>query len=162
MFPVFVCRASSLILISLFTTFITSAAEKKIRLRNPISPSDPAIQTQRLTPAPASGLFVIQFHDPLKPEWREQLAQAGVTLLRYVPDDAFVAKLRGGQLEQIRALSFVQFVGAYRAEQKMAPASPWRSPTAGSTAAIPTRCTPTSPGRVTRAVLVWRTRRRGG
>ncbi len=122
MFPVFARRISSLLLACALCLASTSAAEKPIRLRNPISTSAPAVlQSQRLVPAVANGLFVIQFREAVKPEGREQLAQLGVTLLRYVPEDAFIAKLKQVQLDQVRALSFVQFVGAYQAEQKIHP-----------------------------------------
>jgi len=30
-------------------------------------------------------LFIVQFREPLRPEWREQLRSLGVTLTRYVP-----------------------------------------------------------------------------
>jgi len=121
MFPAFVRRISSLLLVcALGLSATTAAPVKSIRLRNPLSTNAPAtIPTPLVAPAPANGLFIIQFRDALKPEWRNELTKLGVTLLRYVPDDAFVAKLRSGQLNQIRALSFVQFVGAYGAEQKI-------------------------------------------
>lgn len=108
-------------LISLLLTTGVSATEKPILLRNPFSTNAPAatISLQRAAPAAASGLFVIQFRSTLQPEWRTQLDRLGVTLLRYVPEDAFVAKLRGTQLSAIRALDFVQFVGEYRADQKI-------------------------------------------
>lgn len=100
----------------------TAEAEniKPIRLRNPLSTNTPAATVSRsLAPTSASGLFVIQFREALKPEWRTQLAERGVTLLRYVPDDAFVAKFQTVQSDQIRALPFVQLVGPYRTEQKI-------------------------------------------
>src|SRR5262245_30724373 len=72
---------------------------KLIHLRNQViaTPSAPqsskALQAQAADTA-ASGLFLIQFNDRFQPEWRDQLQAMGVTLLRYVPDDAFVARLR--------------------------------------------------------------------
>ena len=120
-FPVFVRRISSLVLVCAMGISVAAAAsEKSIRLRNPISTNTPAAaQSRSLAPSTTSGLFVIQFRDPLKPEWREQLAKMGVTLLRYVPDDAFLAKIQNARPADIRALGFVQFVGEYRAEQKI-------------------------------------------
>jgi hypothetical protein len=121
MFPAFVRRISSLLLAcALGLSSSRAAPAKAIRLHNPIATNAPApSRAQRLAPTPATGLFVIQFHDTLKPEWRTELTNLGVTLLRYVPDDAFVAKLRSSQLNQLRALSYVRFVGAYGAEQKI-------------------------------------------
>ncbi len=83
----------------------------------------PEIVAQAQTPAlagtAATGLFVIQFREPLQPAWRDQLCTLGVDLLRYVPDDAFVARFSNARVAQIRALGFVQFVGDYRAAQKI-------------------------------------------
>ncbi len=39
-------------------------------------------------------------------------------LLRYVPDDTFVARLSGAQLDELEALPFVQWVGRYRPDHK--------------------------------------------
>ena len=64
-------------------------------------------------------MFVIQFRESPKTQWRVQLAKLGVTLLNYIPDDAFVAKFENVNAAEIRALGFVQFVGEYRAEQKV-------------------------------------------
>lgn len=118
MFPAFASRIWSLILISLLPSIAATAAEKPIRLRHPISTANATAQLQNRT-APVNGLFVIQFRDAIKPEWRETLAKLGVTLLRYIPDDAFVAKVSSTQLSQLHALSFVQFVGPYGPAQKL-------------------------------------------
>jgi subtilisin family serine protease len=69
--------------------------------------------------APRSGLFLIQFTDHFDSTWREALAARNVELIRYVPDDAYVARLRGVQLEELRALPFVQWVGEFRPEHKI-------------------------------------------
>ena len=119
----FVRRISSLFVVCCFTFTIAASAQnnKPIRLRNPLSTPPTQARTQSLAskPAPTSGLFVIQFRDAPKPQWRAQLAKLGVTLLNYVPDDAFVAKFENVSAAEIRALSFVQFVGEYRVEQKV-------------------------------------------
>ena len=110
-------RVCSVVLICLCFVLVSNAAQKPIRLRNPIS------ATPSASPAasPANGLFVIQFREALQPEWREQLRELGVNLTRYVPDDAFVAKFRNARPADISALSFVQFVSEYRAEHKVHP-----------------------------------------
>src|SRR6478736_2626412 len=123
MFSVFARRITRLGLVCglvFFTGILLAENAKPIRLRNPFSTNAPAASTSRnALPAPVGGLFIIQFHEAFKPEWRAQLADHGVTLLRYVPDNAFVAKLRGVQSDLIRSLPFVQFVGAYQADQKI-------------------------------------------
>jgi hypothetical protein len=99
------------------------AESKTIRLRNE------AIRTER--PAPAalrlqappervSGLYLVQFIAPPQLAWREDLTAAGVELLRYVPDDAFIARLSQTDLTALRNRPFVQWVGEYRPDHKVA------------------------------------------
>ena len=98
------------------------AQEKTIRLRNEtISPpptAAAALQLQAVEP-PVTGLFLVQFNERLQPAWREQLRRMGVELVRYVPDDAFVARFEGASPGQVKRLSFVRWVGAYRPEHKL-------------------------------------------
>src|SRR5439155_10351393 len=77
-----------------------------------------ALQSQAVEP-PATGLFLVQFNDPLQPAWREQLRQMRVALVRYVPDDAFVARFDGASPGKLKQLSFVRWVGRYRPEHKI-------------------------------------------
>src|SRR5437867_7161760 len=98
------------------------AQDKIIRLRNQAI-STPPKSAARLQPqaveSPASGLFLIQFNDRLQPAWREQLRQMRVELVRYVPDDAFVARFDAVSPGQVTQLSFVRWVGLYRPEHKI-------------------------------------------
>ena len=79
-------------------TISVLAQDKVIRLRNETIPTPPkaggALQPQ-IAESPATGLFLVQFNNPLQPAWREQLRQMRVELVRYVPEDAFVAQFNG-------------------------------------------------------------------
>ena len=68
-----------------------------------------------------SGLFLIQFSRPPGREAREQLAGMGVDLLRYVPEDTFIARLRGVSLDRLRTAPLVQWVGEYHPACKVHP-----------------------------------------
>src|SRR6266699_4133946 len=71
------------------------AQDKVIRLRNQAisTPPKPAAGLQpQAVESTASGLFLVQFNDRLQPAWSEQLRQMRVELIRYVPDDAFIAQ----------------------------------------------------------------------
>ena len=99
---------------------------KPIRLRNGVIPaqaSQPVTSQAKsaLPQPPVSGLFLVQFSSPPGREEREQLAGLGVDLLRYVPEDTFVARLRGVSLDRLRAAPSVQWVGEYRPEHKIHP-----------------------------------------
>ena len=128
-----VCIVFFLCLVFIVPT--SAAPDKPIRLRNSLSDTQVAmqIQTPLVASSPASGLFVIQFRESIKLGWREQLHSLGVDLLRYVPDDAFVARFSNASVGEIRALEFVQFVGAYAAPQKVHHQLQIKSPVATGT-----------------------------
>src|ERR1051325_11536953 len=88
-----VLRAALCLLMGAVSVF---AQDKVIRLRNqPIwtSPKPAAGLQPKAVEPPASGLFLVQFNNRLQPAWREQLRQMRVELVRYVPDDTFIARL---------------------------------------------------------------------
>lgn len=117
MFRSFVRCICSLLLVCCFSAVAANENPgKPIRLRNFDRTQSAA---KALSSAPASGLFVLQFRDPVQPQWREQLRAMGVELLHYVPDDAFVARLKDVSQTSVQALEFVQFVGDYRPEHKV-------------------------------------------
>jgi len=74
------------------------------------------------TAAPASnGLFLVQFEDHPRAAWRAQLLSLGVDLVKYVPDDAYIARFKDAPLSAVQGLDFVRWVGAYRPEHKIHP-----------------------------------------
>src|SRR5262249_54272906 len=66
-------------------------------------------------------VFLVQFNGPLDPGKRAELKAAGVELLKYVPEDAFIAKFNKVSPSSIAAKNFVTWVGPYRAEHKIHP-----------------------------------------
>src|SRR2546426_6179537 len=98
------------------------AQDKVIRLRNQAISTPPkaaaALQSKAVEP-PASGLFLVQFIDRLQPPWREELRQLRVELVRYVPDDTFIARFDSASPEKVNRLPFVRWVGPYRPEHKI-------------------------------------------
>ncbi len=103
-----------------------SAQTKHIRLRNETIRTDPPGAAAReksaaRAEAARSGLWLIQFEEPVRAEWREELRRQGVELLQYVPDDAFVARAVGMTPGEVRRLAYVRWVGPYRADHKLHP-----------------------------------------
>ena len=90
-------------------------AWKTIRMRNgPIRTpprSAPSAQPPKVDSTPINGLFLLQFDGPFQSEWRPALVAAGVDLLYYVPDDAFVARFGDATPATVRALPFVRWTG---------------------------------------------------
>jgi len=72
-------------------------------------------------PGAVSGLFLVQFTGSCEPGWREALAARGVHLLRYIPDDAFVAAFESADLFEATVLPFVRWVGPYEPGYKVHP-----------------------------------------
>jgi hypothetical protein len=130
--------------ISFFLTCNANSQTKRIRLRNEVIVTEPQTNAvQRLKPSvaqvPASGLFLIQFNDTPRISERAQLHSAGVDLLKYVPEDAFIAKLDHVSPDVIRGLTFVRWVGPYRPDHKVHPrlaAAMGAQPTASQSVSI--------------------------
>jgi len=103
-----------------------SAQTKSIRLRNEIivtsAPTNGAHFASGLkSNESATGLFLVQFMGPLEPAHRNELRSAGVDLLKYVPEDAFITKFNGVTPAKVGSLGFVRWVGPYRPEHKIHP-----------------------------------------
>jgi hypothetical protein len=97
-----------------------AAEVKSIRLKNAtLSTSDTRLAPQAVEPA-ASGLFLVQFDRLPTSELREALGFLGVQLLRYIPDDAFIARFDQASPSAVRGLDGVHWVGPYRPDYKVA------------------------------------------
>ena len=81
-------------------SFVALSQDKEIRLRNErirtARPDHVAMAAAaKAKSRPAMGLFLIQFTERVDLSRRDELRARGAELLRYVPDDAFVARLTG-------------------------------------------------------------------
>ena len=98
---------------------------KTIRLRNEIietpSGTNQVVLPKASAQAKVSGLFLIQFNGALSPVQRAELKRTGVDLIKYVPDDAFVAKFNNVTAGQVAALAYVHWIGAYQSGYKIHP-----------------------------------------
>lgn len=73
-------------------------------------------------PAPANPYYLLQFEGPVLEEWKQAVEAAGIRLLSYVPDFAFVVRLPAGvSPDEARALPHVRWVGPYRMLYKLSP-----------------------------------------
>ena len=105
--------ATTLILLPL----AASAQPKQIRLRAETITTTPAQKlaavalaqrTGSPAQAPASGLFLVQLESRLEPAERKELSGLGVALIKYVPEDAFIAVFNNASADKVRALSYVR------------------------------------------------------
>src|ERR1041384_5553769 len=101
----------ALFLLGLFALTV-HGQNKPIRLRNEFS--SPSASPEKAAANPGkdkdqiiTGLRLVQFTGPFQSSWEAQLQGLGVQLLRYVPEDAFIAQFSNVRLNALRALPFV-------------------------------------------------------
>jgi subtilisin family serine protease len=119
------CRLGGLLLL---LTLPGTTQAKPIRLRaETILPESPtnllakAAAQSAAAQARASGLFLIQLEGTATPAQQAELHSLGVELLKYVPEDAFIARVKNLPLGKVMALSYVHWVGPYRPDYKIHP-----------------------------------------
>lgn len=93
-------------------SFDPLAGEPDFSNMGPLAGPDDAI--------PGENISLLQFDGPVQPEWKEGAEAAGIELLAYVPDFAFVVRLKGISAEEASALPHVRWIGPYRIAYKMA------------------------------------------
>ncbi len=106
--------------------FAAFGQTREIRLRNGVIATPSVAKTASATQSqsqasavPISSLYLIQLENHLTPAERIELQMLGVKLLKYVPDDAFIARLNNVSPDRVRALAFVRWVGIYQADYKI-------------------------------------------
>ena len=70
-------------------------------------------------PAPGNAIYLMQFAGPVRDEWKDGVEAAGVELLGYMPEHAFVVRLDNLSPAEAGAFPNVRWVGPYRAAYKL-------------------------------------------
>lgn len=102
------------------------AQTKQIRLRTETITTAPRSGVARSaipdpTEPTVSGLYLLQFQSRPDPALRGTLESQGIELLNFVPDDAWVVRLRGIRLSEVRSLPEVRWVGPFEPRHKLDP-----------------------------------------
>lgn len=113
--------------LALLLTFLAgSASAKSIRLRNEvISPTAQgpirlaAPTSGAAATSPVNGLYLVQFETVPDAAARADLSAAGVELVQFVPEDAFVVRLRNVSLAQVRSIPGVTWASRYLPRHKI-------------------------------------------
>lgn len=66
-------------------------------------------------------LYLVQFKTQLIDGYRQVMAQAGASLLKFVADQSFIVEMDGPAVEQVKALPFVRWVGVMQPAYKIEP-----------------------------------------
>jgi hypothetical protein len=91
--------------------------------------SKPEAQAMRKAAGNFTGkrLQMIQFAGPIQPAWRQELLDAGIQIVNYIPQNTYLIYGNSHSIAQIQALASaaprVQWEGAYRDEYKTHPAA---------------------------------------
>lgn len=98
------------------------ADTKQLHLRydtfDPVT--QPPVIPKELT-ASAENLWIVQCRKNVDQPFRNQLIRAGATLLRYVPDDAYIVRLEPGMVDATRRLESVRWIGQYHPAYRLDP-----------------------------------------
>jgi serine protease AprX len=118
--PCRTCRTPLVAALLLFCTIVAFADSKTVRLRNePIVTPPKKEKAAAASDHPHSGLFLVQLIGPAKAEWLAELREKKVSVVQYVPDDAFVARAHGVRLSTIESLPFVRWTGPFKSDHKI-------------------------------------------
>ena len=95
----------------------------------PLDTSLPQIQALRKPAAPFAGkqMRLIQFAGPVMPAWRDSLLAAGVEIVSYIPQNAYLVYGGAGAVARLQTLAsnapHIQWEGAYLDDYKIHPAA---------------------------------------
>jgi hypothetical protein len=76
---------------------------------------------KELTASDDGKLWIVQCQQMVDQQARDQITRAGATLLRYLPDDAYIVRLAPDAVEAIRRFPVVRWVGPYHAAFRLDP-----------------------------------------
>ena len=74
--------------------------------------------------ARGTSVGVVHFHAPIKEEWKQAVESRGLSVLRYLPHDAFIVRGPPSAFERLSSMATVDHVGAYAPGWKMRPGLP--------------------------------------
>ena len=86
-------------------------------IRFDTSRGEPALPAAMRSTAPRT--FVVQFIGPIKAEWMTEIERLGANPQLYTPNHAYVVRMDGSVADEVRALPFVSFLGAYHPAYKI-------------------------------------------
>ncbi|MCC6484843.1 MAG: S8 family serine peptidase [Armatimonadetes bacterium] len=78
------------------------------------------VQLQSLTPS-RGGYYILQFSGTPRPEWKASLQKMGVKLRDYLPENAYIARLKRSQIAKVRGLACIAWMGRLHARYRIDP-----------------------------------------
>jgi len=65
--------------------------------------------------------YIVQTNSPITEDWKNELANNGVEIISYIPDNAYLVRLQDDQVDKIRGLGSVRWLGDYHPVYKLDP-----------------------------------------
>lgn len=92
----------------------------------------PSVAPKPGRPGGKVGHWIVQFHGPVREEWKASILSLGGQLFDYLPDFAFAARLSTGQAQGVSRLPYVRSVQPFQPAYALSPNLPARgnAPTA--------------------------------
>ncbi len=121
--------AVTLSFIFLLTFICSASAGKVIRLNAQTIDTDKSFPSHRMQLKAFDGraLHLVQFNESIQPDWVKEMEKAGLQVVVYIPDNAYLVygsyeALKGYQ-QKAAVKSYVQWNGRYLAEDKIQPSA---------------------------------------
>lgn len=89
---------------------------------DPLGDSALVAQANRRLTTPQPALRLIQFPEPIQDEWYTAMVDAGVDVVAYVPDYAYLVWASEQNIQQVQAATSVRWAGTYEADFALHPA----------------------------------------
>lgn len=72
-------------------------------------------------PEDEENYYIIQLKGPIKEEWKNKLKELGLKIIDYIPDYAYIVKMKGSFKNQLKGLDFIRWIGIYQPSYKIDP-----------------------------------------
>ena len=81
----------------------------------------PEVAAMATQPSLGAGYYLLQLKGPVSEDNKNALTSAGVELIEYIPDDAFLVRMQRSAAASVKRLDFVKWIGPFKPEYKQSP-----------------------------------------
>ncbi|MFZ6031240.1 MAG: S8 family serine peptidase [Chloroflexota bacterium] len=67
------------------------------------------------------GYYIVQLRGPIEQAWKDELAALGIEILEYIPDFAFKVRASVPQVQEMKKLESVSWIGGFQPAYKLSP-----------------------------------------
>ncbi|MBA1341810.1 MAG: Subtilisin-like serine protease [ANME-2 cluster archaeon] len=73
-------------------------------------------------PGDVEGYYIVQFSGYIREEWKQAVSDTGAVIFDYVPNNAFVVRMKPAEKSLVELLDKVQWIGIYQPSYRISPA----------------------------------------